>query len=224
MSRLLLSRNTRHFALPLMLSVMRQHAMQFISFPLLNSRGRLMPRLALIVACAMLAGCSTSGWRTQKIEGGTESAFEESVASLQERLPPHRRAEFDTALAVIWMRDATVGAGDLDSDGRVDVDEIRALQTVAEGVLADIRRGVFVSAREGAQSLDAYLRQLDGLGYDDVISLAAPTGGDVFSDAVRQREVEIRCGGWRQVQSGSRNVYHQESIKSPVMSRYCARR
>jgi uncharacterized protein (AIM24 family) len=183
-----------------------------------------MARLALIMALA-IAGCSTAGWRTQRIDGTSRSAFEESVTSLQGRLPPRRRAEFDTALAVIWMRDATVGGGDLDSDGRVDVDEIRALQRVAEGVLADMRRGVFVSAlKEDAGNLNAYLRQLDGLGYDDVIGLAAPTSGDVFTDAVRQRELEIRCGGWRQVQSGPRNVYRQESIKSPVMSRYCAGR
>jgi hypothetical protein len=142
--------------------------------------------------------------------------------SLQQRLPSRRRAELETALAILWLRSAVVGAGDLDSDGRVDLNEVRALQDAAEDVLTDLKRGVFVaSIEEGADTADGYAKQLDGLGYDGVIRLAAPTSGDVFADAVRQQRAEMRCSGVRRVPGSS--AARQEPIKSPVLSRYCAR-
>jgi hypothetical protein len=181
-----------------------------------------MSRLTLIMTAAIVTGCSTTGWRAQKIDGSSPSTLEVSVVSLQQSLPSRRRAELETALAVIWLRNAAVGAGDLDSDGRVDLNEVRALQAAAEDVLTDLKRGVFVaSIQEGADTAGGYAKQLNGLGYDAIIRLADPTSGDVFADAVRQQRAESRCSGVRQVPGSS--AARQESIKSPVISRYCAR-
>lgn len=178
-----------------------------------------MSRLALIVALTVLAGCSSTGWRTQKIDGSSAGTFERSVGLLQEGLPARRRAEFEVALAVIWMRSNAVGAGDINSDGRVDVDETRELQRLSEGVLTDIKRGVFVSAAQArGQDPGSYVQRLHGLSYDDVMSLADATDGVVFIAEVREREKLARCRGWRRVS----DVYVREPIRSPVISRFCA--
>lgn len=179
-----------------------------------------MSRLALIMALSLLAGCSSTGWRAHEIDGSSEATFERSVGLLQESLPARRRAEFEVALAVIWTRNITVGAGDLDADGRVDVDEVRALQRLSEDALTDVRRGVLVSAaHERGDNPGSYVQQLHGLSYDDVLNLADPTNGMVFIAEVRQREKLSRCRGWRR----SRDVYVREPIQSPVISRFCAR-
>jgi hypothetical protein len=89
-----------------------------------------MSRLTLIMTVAIVTGCSTTGWRAQKIDGSSLATLEKSVVSLQQRLSSRRRADLEAALAVIWLKNAAVGAGDLDSDGRVDLNEVRALQAV----------------------------------------------------------------------------------------------
>ncbi len=178
-----------------------------------------MSRSALIVALTIVAGCSSMGWRTHRIDGSSGATFEKSVGLLQEKLSPERRSDFEVALAVIWMRSAVVGAGDLDSDGRVAIDETRALQKLSEDVLTQIRRGVFVTALQGrGEDPSSYVRQLHGLRYDEVMSLAAPTNGAVFVSAVRQRETLARCRGWRK----TGDIYVREPIRSPVISRFCA--
>jgi hypothetical protein len=177
-----------------------------------------MSRLTLIVAFGVVAGCATTGWRAQKIDGSGTSAFERSVVSLQEQLPSRRRAELDTALAVIWMRNSAVGTGDADSDGRVDVDEIRALQTAADDVLTDIRRGVFAgTVQERSPAGAAYVKQLDGLGYEDVVGLAATTSGDVFLSAAKRERDRVRC-----IDARERNG--RSEPPTGFMSRYCGRR
>lgn len=174
-----------------------------------------MVRLALLMSVAMLAGCSTTGWRSQKIDGSSQPAFERSVALLQERLPSRRRADFETSLAVIWLRDATVGAGDLDSDGDVEVDEARALMDAADRALTAIRRGIFVAElEERGDSVDRYVKRLGGLRYEEVIELADLTSGGVFIEAARGQQKGARCRRWHRA---------PPPIKSPVMSRYCRR-
>jgi hypothetical protein len=174
-----------------------------------------MSRLTLILACSIGAGCSTGGWRAQKINGNSPSAFETSVVSLQEQLPLRRRAEFETALAVIWMRSATLDAGDANSDGRVDMQELRALEAVADDVLTDIRRGVFAgSVPERGGAAANYLRQLDGQRYEDVIGLATITSGTVFAAAARTARDQTRC----------RNVKRDwRSEPTSFMAKFCAR-
>lgn len=174
-----------------------------------------MVRLALLMTVAMVAGCSTAGWRSQRIDGSSQPAFERSVALLQERLPSRRRADFETSLAVIWLRDAIAGAGDVDADGDVDVAEARALMDAADRVLTDIRRGVFIAElEERGDSVDGYVNQLGGLRYDEIIELADLTSGDVFIDAARGQQKGARCREWKR---------EPPPIKAPVMSRYCRR-
>ena len=177
----------------------------------------LMLRLTLILSFCILASCSTGGWRAQRIDGSSTSVFEVSVGSLQEQLPSRRRAELETALAVIWIRNTTVDAGDANSDGRVDVGEIRTLRATADDVLTDIRRGVFAgTVQERGPAGVAYVKQLDGLRYEDVIGLAATTSGYVFMRAATKERAQRQC----------RNGRDREWRSKPpaVMSRYCARR
>lgn len=175
-----------------------------------------MARLALIVTVAIVSGCSSTGWRGQRIDGSSQTAFERSVATLQTSLPSRRRAELEMSLAVIWMRDTAVGAGDLDSDGLVEAAEARALADVAERVLAEISRGDFMSEiGTHGESADRYVKQLSGLRYDEVIELADLTSGDVFIQAAREQQVWARCReSWRL----------PRPMKSSFMSRYCRRR
>jgi hypothetical protein len=171
---------------------------------------------AVALTIAMLAGCSSIGWRAQEIDGSSAAAFERSVASLQGRLTPRRRAELETALAIIWLRTTGDGAADRNSDSFVDVNEIRALQVTAEDTLTEIRRGVFAasSLERSAQAAD-YLKQLDGLSHYEVTSLAAATSGEVFLAAVKERRAAAQCEDVR---------VDPKAIKSSFMLRYCARR
>jgi len=139
------------------------------------------------------------------------------VGSLQEQLPSRRRAELETALAVIWIRNATADAADANSDGLVDVGEIRTLRATADDVLTDIKRGVFAGTiQERGPAGAAYVKQLDGLRYEDVIGVAATTSGYVFARAVTKERAQLRC----------RNGRDREWRSKPpaVMSKFCARR
>jgi len=140
-----------------------------------------MSRLALITSVAILASSAPTVSRAQHIDGSSRSAFEHSVASFQKQLPPRSREQFETALAVIWLTNTIAHARDLDHDGDVDLDDIRALDGLALDILQKIRRGDLVSTiekRGGTNGYTAqdYFEQLDGLGYEDVLSLAARPG------------------------------------------------
>ena len=162
-------------------------------------------RLASMVTLAALTGCSTTGWRAQEIDGSSQRALE-------------------TSLAIIWLRQTSVGAGDADSDGSIDVNEVRALQQSAEDVFTDLRRGVFsfAVAERDASGAD-YAKQLDGLTYGEVIDLAAATPGDVFLNAVRDEKLATQCRGWREV-AGKQNTWTNERFPSAVISRRCKAR
>jgi hypothetical protein len=125
----------------------------------------------LLVGVAILAACSSS----RRIDGGSAATFERSVAMLQNDLPPRHREDFDVALAVTWMRAAGLDAGDVDGDGDTDYFDARAMADNVGELLAAIQRGDLVSAVErskGEAVAAAYFKQLDGLGYDDVVDLA----------------------------------------------------
>jgi hypothetical protein len=133
---------------------------------------------ALVTALATLSAHSQStGWRDLRIDGSSLASLEASVASLQNALPPDRREEFEIALAVIWTRH-TLGAGDLDQDGDVDLDDGQSLKESTAALLTDIQRGNLYAAiaerSEHAHQYTAtdYLEELDGLIYDDVLRLA----------------------------------------------------
>jgi hypothetical protein len=180
--------------------------------------------LAAIAVVAVPSVCSAAGWRGLRIDGSTPAAFERSVGSLQERLTKRRRAKLEAALAIIWFRQTSADAGDTNSDGLVDVVEVRELHRTADDVLTDIRRGVFMSttAARDAGAAD-YIEQLGGLAYHDVIDLAAATPGDVFLTAMRREADRVRCSGLRK-RAGSEHMLTDDRLKSSFTSRYCARR
>ena len=89
----------------------------------------------------VLAGNASAGWRSLRIDASTEESFKASVALLQDKLTPGRRAAFDRSLVDVW------------TEGTRLADEQQREYTAAD-----------------------YLRQLDGLSYEEVVKLTDPTG------------------------------------------------
>lgn len=140
--------------------------------------------VTIAIAGALSLGSATAlaqgaDWRELRIDASSPIKFEQSVAALQGALPERRREELEIALAAIWMRD-TAGPGSLDRDGDGSVTSVDS-KLLAEGtldLLAEIQRGdllASVEKREGqGSSFTAadYVKQLDGLGYEQVLDLA----------------------------------------------------
>lgn len=72
-----------------------------------------------VVLAPMSAFAQRNAWLSLDIDGSSPNAFEASVAALQNALPARERADFETALAVVWFSGATA-AGDLDRDGELE--------------------------------------------------------------------------------------------------------
>ena len=160
--------------------------------------------VALVIAFATTStAAQLAGWRARQIDGSSQSSFEASVALLQNELPPRRREDFEAALAVIWISN-TVDSADLDHDGDVDIDDIRVLKEDAADLLTDIQRGDLVTAvEEREQDGDEYtatdfLEQLDGLGYDEVLSLADRPSRELYLATMRRYRAVGLCGAQRE--------------------------
>jgi hypothetical protein len=133
----------------------------------------------LALSCSAVFAQS-GDWRDQRIDGSSEAGFESSIAALQNSLPRRRREDLDIALALIWMTDSLGSAGlDLDHDGHVDRVDMRLLADRTKDLLADIERGDLLMSIDkratnssGGYTTANYLRQLDGLRYDEVLDLA----------------------------------------------------
>lgn len=164
-------------------------------------------RLGLIssAALALTLGLAPTrsqadGWRDLRIDGTSLSALETSVAALQNALPARRREAFEIALATIWTGNA-VDSDDFDRDGDVDLDDGFLLKEDTAALLIDIQRGNLYAAiderthEDDAYGATDYLEQLDGLGYDEVLTLA---GGP---DEIAKR-VEAEASRDRASQSG----------------------
>jgi hypothetical protein len=153
--------------------------------------------LTLAIGIA-LTPLSTSAQPNERgrIDGSSAASFEASIVRLQNELPTRRREDFETALAVIWIR-STVASADADSDGDMDLDDIRLLEAHADALLTDIRRGNVVSAieereQDGYTAAD-YFHQLDGLGYDEVLSLAGRPSADDYQAAQARAHAAAWC-------------------------------
>jgi hypothetical protein len=137
----------------------------------------------LVVALAAAALHAQSGRDEQRLDGSTPAKLEASVVSLQNALSPRRREDFEVALAMIWIQ-RTTDSADLDTDGILDVDDIRLLEADATALLTAIQRGNLVSAIEQREKAGSeltaagYFALLDGLGYDEVLALAGRTDLD----------------------------------------------
>lgn len=121
----------------------------------------------------------TTDWRELRIDASSPIDFERSVAALQNALPARNREQLEIALAVIWMTGpAGPGSLDRDGDGLVTGIDSRLLAEGTIDLLADIQRGDLLASIEkhgeqGSRFTAAdYVRQLDGLGYEDVLNLA----------------------------------------------------
>ena len=145
--------------------------------------------VALVIALVPTSTYSQS--RGRQIDGSTKASFEASVALLQNQLRSRHREDFERALAVIWMGN-TVGTGDFDRDSDVDDDDARFLGQDARDLLTDIQRGNLLSAIEkrernaGGYTAAAFIGQLDGLGYDEVLELAGRPSEEPFLGPLRQ--------------------------------------
>ena len=154
------------------------------------------PMALLLVGAAILAGCSSS----RRIDGASAATFERSVAMLQNDLPARQRDDFDVALAVVWMRAAGLDAGDVDGDGDTDYFDARAMADNAGDLLAAIQRGDLVAAAEkskGKAVAAAYFKQLDGLGYDDVVELANAADDERYVAQLKRHAACPPKQGWR---------------------------
>jgi TonB family protein len=158
---------------------------------------------AVAVAVALVSALAATSTYSQpaeadgiRIDGSTKASLEASIARLQNELRARRRADFETALAVIWIGQ-TVGTGDLDRDGDVDSVDVRSLMADADDLLTEIERGNLLSAieereekRTGAYTAAAFVEQLDGLGHDEVLELAGRPSNEPFLDVLG----ELRAG------------------------------
>jgi hypothetical protein len=137
---------------------------------------RVVGALSLEVMAA--AHAQAAGSRDGRIDGSSVDNFETSVVALQNALAPRRREAFEAALAIIWLNDALGPGGlDLDGDGDVDVIDGQALADDTSDLLLSIQRGDLLSAiekrarRGGSYSAADYMKQLDGLGYSEIVDL-----------------------------------------------------
>jgi hypothetical protein len=135
--------------------------------------------ILLALSCSA-AFAQSDDWRDRRIDGSSGAKFESSVAQLQNSLPPRRREDFDIALAVIWLSESLGSAGlDLDGNGDVDHADLRRLADETMDLLPDIQRGDLLPTIEkraagsgGRYTAASYVRQLDGLTYEEVFDLA----------------------------------------------------
>jgi hypothetical protein len=64
-----------------------------------------MLKLTVAVLAIALAGtASAAGWRSLRIDASSEAAFEESVATFQDKLSPSRRVAFARSLQDVWLQ------------------------------------------------------------------------------------------------------------------------
>jgi hypothetical protein len=86
-----------------------------------------------------------------------------------------------------------LNSGDLDNDGDLDNNDILGLKAIAVDVQRDIQRGTLLSATEERE--ENYFKELDGLGYSEVVSLAdLSTAAIEEYRAAQQRSIEKgRC-------------------------------
>lgn len=153
-------------------------------------------KLLLLVGAAVLAGCSSG----RRIDGSNAATFERSVAMLQNDLRARRREDFEVALAVTWMRAAALDAGDVDGDGDTDYFDARAMADNASDLLAAIQRGDLVSTIEdskGKAVAAAYFKQLDGLGYDEVVEIAGDLDLGPYAANLKRQVSQTACSGWQ---------------------------
>jgi hypothetical protein len=149
--------------------------------------------LAVAVALAATSGqAQRSASGEQRLDSSSPNNLEASVTALRNALPARRREDFDAALAMIWIQ-RTANDGDLDGDEDFDLDDIRLLQDDAADLLTQIQRGNLVYAVESREKDDGefkavdYFAQIDGLGYDEVLSLAGLARAEDYLDAVSNR-------------------------------------
>jgi len=144
-----------------------------------------------------------------RLDGSSRAKLETSAASLRDALSARRREDFDAALAMIWIQ-RTANDGDLDGDEDLDLDDIRLLEKDASDLLTQIRRGNLVYAIEARATLAAefkatdYFALIDGLGYDDVVSLAGLARAEDYLEAVRGTRPQPTCFVDSSRASGSR--------------------
>ncbi len=189
------------------------------------------PRLSAIpvlvvafgIALAPESACAQDDWRALRIDGSNPENFQASVASLQNALPASQRADFEAALAVVWLGNTAKG-GDVDKDGNVEVTDLQELRADTADLLADIQRGDLVAAIEaldasGAEYTSAdYIEQLDGLGHDGVVELASrPGASPAEGQALRAYKAQILCrDAWLPLRVQWCNAFFRSNAATPV--------
>src|SRR5262245_36969207 len=94
-----------------------------------------------LLAFALASTASAAGWKSLRVDGSSEEAFEQSLEAFKDKLSPARQHVFAQALQDIWI----------------------------EGTKA-------ASAEQREYTPADYFAQVDGLGYEQVVTLTDPTG------------------------------------------------
>jgi hypothetical protein len=178
-------------------------------------------RLTSIVGVTViLSSQANAGWRDQRIDGTSAAAFEKSIALVLNELPRRRREEFTMALAAIWYKNS-VDAGDFDHEGDTNTEYIRLMTDNASDLLAQIDRGDLLAAIEDREVAGSdytsteYIKQLDGLQFDDVLDLAELPGIESLLASITQ-ESTCNRSAWP---AYSRNMKSASRVRDVVCSR-----
>jgi hypothetical protein len=182
--------------------------------------------VALVIAAvpSSLLNAQPTDRRDRQIDGTSAASFERSVAQLQSKLSQRRRDEFELALAIIWISN-TADPTDVDRDADADVDvlDIRKMKEDALDLLTDIRRGNLVSAvenrakKEDDYTAADYFKQLDGLGYHEVLDLADRPDMEPYAAALRRERNARTLATWC-----DRGVIHGNDLADLERRRYCS--
>jgi tetratricopeptide (TPR) repeat protein len=164
--------------------------------------GRATVRLILVALATASMPARSDGWRDLKIDGTNAAGFETSVGALLNGLSSQRRANFEVALATLWIT-RSVDATDLDQDGHFGPSDLRLLKNESVALPAAIDRGDLLSAveqrekKENKYSVASYLKDLDGLEYDEVIALTGQRAEPIRAAVklFRMREMCRRATG-----------------------------
>ncbi len=179
--------------------------------------------VVLGVLLALEPACAQDDWRALRIDGSNPESFQASVASLQNALPASQRADFEAALAVVWLGNTAKG-GDVDEDGNVEVEDIQELRADTADLLADIQRGDLVAAIEaldtsgGGYTSADYIEQLGGLGHDEVLELASRPGeSPAEGQALRAYKAQILCrDAWLPLRVQWCSAFFRSNAATPV--------
>jgi hypothetical protein len=185
--------------------------------------GRAIAPLLLVALATASMPARPDGWRDLKIDGTSAASFETSVGALLNGLSSQRRANFEVALTTLWTT-RSVDATDLDQDGRFGPNDLRLLKNQSGALLTAVDRGDLLAAVEEREkkgspySVASYMKDLDGLGYDEVVALTGQNAEPIRA-AVKQFQMGELCRRAGNAQEAAWCTVHFRAPDRPTLSK-----